>query len=99
MSYVKVQKRNKHEFFYFPVHIDMVDEYGQGGMKMFSDTPGWVFLMMLLIFLSGYMAFRAMQSDKQSEKRLIEQEGEIYMDRMEREKERRSFGEKQMHKF
>lgn len=56
---------------------------------MIVGVPWWVFAMIILIFISGYMAFRAMQAERKLEQQFIEREGRIYMDRMEEERELR----------
>ncbi|XGA32980.1 sporulation YhaL family protein [Virgibacillus sp. CBA3643] len=48
--------------------------------------PWWVFVMIVGIFLSGYMAFRTMQEDRRLQQQFIEREGKVYMDRMEAER-------------
>ncbi|WP_284139502.1 MULTISPECIES: sporulation YhaL family protein [unclassified Virgibacillus] len=53
---------------------------------MILGVPWWVFMMVLFIFLSGYMAFRAMRAEKELEHKFIEQEGNIYMERLEKER-------------
>lgn len=56
---------------------------------MILGMPWWVFLMILLIFVSGYMAFRAMQAEKKLEEQFAEQEGKIYMERIHAAREQR----------
>ncbi|MGP4106578.1 sporulation YhaL family protein [Virgibacillus sp. L01] len=53
---------------------------------MIVGVPWWVFMMIIFIFLSGYMAFRAMRAEKQLEHQFIEREGKVYMERMEEER-------------
>ncbi|HLR65757.1 sporulation YhaL family protein [Virgibacillus alimentarius] len=50
---------------------------------MIVGVPWWVFLMILFIFFSGYMAFRAIRAEKKLEQQFIESEGKVYMDRLE----------------
>ncbi|MDY0406250.1 sporulation YhaL family protein [Virgibacillus sp. 179-BFC.A HS] len=57
---------------------------------MILGMPWWIFFIVLLIFLSGYMAFRAMRAEKQLEQQFIEREGNIYIQRMEEEKQRKT---------
>ncbi|MDY0396011.1 sporulation YhaL family protein [Virgibacillus halophilus] len=57
---------------------------------MILGMPWWIFLIVLLIFLSGYMAFRAMRAEKQLEQQFIEKEGNIYLQRMEDERQRKA---------
>ncbi|WP_430787833.1 sporulation YhaL family protein [Virgibacillus flavescens] len=54
---------------------------------MIIGVPWWVLMMILFIFLSGYMAYRAMRAERRLEEQFIEREGRVFMDRMEKEKE------------
>ncbi|PAV29303.1 SigE-dependent sporulation protein [Virgibacillus profundi] len=54
---------------------------------MIAGVPWWVFVLILFIFLSGYMAFRAMQAERRLEQQFIEREGRVYMDRIEADRE------------
>ncbi|MUK90074.1 SigE-dependent sporulation protein [Ornithinibacillus sp. L9] len=56
---------------------------------MIFGVPWWVFMMVLFIFLSGYMAFRAMRAERELEEKYIEQQGKVYMDRIEEERQKR----------
>ncbi|WP_255770370.1 sporulation YhaL family protein [Oceanobacillus alkalisoli] len=60
-----------------------------------GGVPLWVFIVILLIFFSGYMAFRTMQADRKTDQEFIEREGEIYMERMREEKERKALREQE----
>lgn len=51
--------------------------------------PLWVIAVIILIFFCGYMAFRAMIAERRLDHQFVEQEGKIYMDRIEEEKQRR----------
>ncbi|WP_099157339.1 sporulation YhaL family protein [Virgibacillus ndiopensis] len=53
---------------------------------MIAGVPWWVFMMILFIFLSGYMAYRAIRAEKRLEQQFIEREGNIFMERMEEER-------------
>ncbi|MGP4078033.1 sporulation YhaL family protein [Halobacillus sp. K22] len=57
---------------------------------MWFGIPIWVFFCIVLIFVSGAMAFRSMRAEYHMEQQSIEQEGQIYLARMEEEKERRN---------
>lgn len=63
---------------------------GQGGSVMILGIPWWVFITVLLIFLSGYMAFRAIRAEQKLEQQFIEKEGKVYIARMEKERQERS---------
>lgn len=54
---------------------------------MIAGIQWWVYLFIILIFLSGYMSFRAMRAERKLEQQYIESQGKIYMDRMKAEKE------------
>ncbi|WP_163971342.1 sporulation YhaL family protein [Oceanobacillus halotolerans] len=56
---------------------------------MIAGLPWWVFMMILFIFLSGYMAFRAMRAERKLEEQFIEEQGNVYMERMEAERKQR----------
>lgn len=56
---------------------------------MIAGIPWWVFLLILFIFFSGYMAFRAMKAEKELERQFIENEGKIYMERIEKARKMR----------
>ncbi|WP_100011398.1 sporulation YhaL family protein [Lentibacillus sediminis] len=54
---------------------------------MLLGIPLWVVLVTLLIFLSGYMAFKTMQEEREQDQQFIEREGKVYIDRMKEEKQ------------
>ncbi|WP_425509040.1 sporulation YhaL family protein [Virgibacillus doumboii] len=56
---------------------------------MIAGVPWWVFMMIIFIFLSGYMAFRAMRAERRLEQEFIEKEGKVYIERMEEERQKR----------
>ncbi|MBO1002918.1 sporulation YhaL family protein [Pseudogracilibacillus auburnensis] len=56
---------------------------------MIFNIPWWVFIIFLFICFSGYMSFRAMRAERQLEQQFIEREGQIFIERMNQEKERR----------
>lgn len=51
--------------------------------------PWWVYLCMIGILYSGYMAYTTMKKEKEVEKLSIEQEGSIYLERIKKEREKR----------
>ncbi|WP_188455216.1 sporulation YhaL family protein [Virgibacillus oceani] len=53
---------------------------------MIVGVPWWVFMMILFIFLSGYMAYRAIRAERKLEQQFIEREGNIFMERIEEER-------------
>lgn len=56
---------------------------------MIAGVPWWVFMIIIFIFLSGYMAFRAMRAERKLEQQFIEKEGNVYMERMEEERKQK----------
>ncbi|MBN6205090.1 sporulation YhaL family protein [Ralstonia pickettii] len=60
-----------------------------------GGVPLWVFVIIILIFFSGYMAFRAIQADRKLDQQYIEQEGQIYIDRMSEEKKEKAMRKRQ----
>lgn len=57
---------------------------------MIAGIPWWIFMMILFIFFSGYMAFRAIRAEKKLEQQFIEREGNVYIERMREEQRKRS---------
>ncbi|WP_233713263.1 sporulation YhaL family protein [Lederbergia citri] len=53
------------------------------------SLPIWIYFVILGIFTSAFMAIKTAKEDKEMETEWIEKEGKVYMDRMEKEKERR----------
>lgn len=52
--------------------------------------PIWVFAVLIGIMISAYMAIRTGKEERQLEMEIIEREGEVYMNRLEIEKESRT---------
>lgn len=61
---------------------------------MIIGLPWWIFMMILFIFMSGYMAFRAVRAEKRLDQHYIEHEGKVYMERIAKEKIQRRQREK-----
>ncbi|MBS4218131.1 sporulation YhaL family protein [Bacillus sp. FJAT-49711] len=58
------------------------------------SLPIWVYVVILGIFTSAFMAIKTARADKELETEWIEKEGQVYIERMEKEKEqRRQVGE------
>lgn len=53
---------------------------------MIAGLPWWIYVLICLIFFSGYMSFRAMRAEKELEQQYIEREGKVYIERMEAER-------------
>lgn len=60
------------------------------------DLPIWILLLVGGIIMSAFMAVKTGKEERQQEMEIIEREGEIYMERIQKEKEEkeesRSFG-------
>jgi hypothetical protein len=52
--------------------------------------PIWVFAVLIGIMISAYMAIKTGKEERQLEMESIEREGEIYMKRLEKEKDSRT---------
>ncbi|WP_338035444.1 sporulation YhaL family protein [Halobacillus ihumii] len=59
---------------------------------MIFGIPVWVYFCIVFIFVSGFMAFRAMRAEQKVEQQFIEREGRVYLKRMYEEKEKRNKG-------
>lgn len=57
---------------------------------LIGGVPLWVFIVILFIFFSGYMTFRTMQAEKVSEQQFLEQKGQVYIDRIRKEREEKT---------
>ncbi|KHF42053.1 hypothetical protein LQ50_01850 [Halalkalibacter okhensis] len=53
------------------------------------SSPWWVYFVLAGILLSGYLSIKYSLEDKRTEQEWIENEGNIYMQRLEEERERR----------
>lgn len=52
--------------------------------------PWWIYLCIAGILYSGYMFFRTSREEQAVDEAFIEKEGQVYMERMQEERERRS---------
>lgn len=57
---------------------------------MVFGIPWWILIVIGLIFFSGYMAFRAMIAERKLEQEYIEQEGKVFLERIEEDRKRRN---------
>ncbi|MBB3868368.1 SigE-dependent sporulation protein [Parageobacillus toebii NBRC 107807] len=53
------------------------------------SMPWWIYLVVAGIIFSGYMAVRTAAKEREIDESFIEKEGEIYMERIRKERERR----------
>lgn len=51
------------------------------------DIPFWIYFVVAGIILSAYMVIRTGREERMIEEEIIEREGEIYMERLEKERE------------
>ena len=56
---------------------------------MTLPIPWWVLVIILFILFTGYMSFRAARAERRLEQHFIELEGQVYMERLKRERARR----------
>lgn len=52
--------------------------------------PWWVYLCIIGIIYSAYMAYSTTKKEKEVEKIFIEREGNIYLERIKKEREKRA---------
>jgi hypothetical protein len=53
------------------------------------SLPIWVYFVIAGVLISAFMAIKTAREDRDDEMEWIEKEGEVYMNRLEEEKERR----------
>ncbi|WP_226670071.1 sporulation YhaL family protein [Metabacillus litoralis] len=51
--------------------------------------PWWIYVCIIGIILSGYMAFKTHQQDKEIDDEFIEKEGQVYIERIELERQKK----------
>ncbi|HLR02750.1 MAG TPA: sporulation YhaL family protein [Virgibacillus sp.] len=56
---------------------------------MLDLAPWWIWIVIIFMCFSGYMAFRAMRAERKLEDYYIEREGDVYMKRIEKERQLR----------
>jgi hypothetical protein len=55
-----------------------------------ETLPWWVYLVIVGIVLSGYMVLYTSKKEQEMDNDFIEKEGEVYMKRLEEEREKRN---------
>jgi len=55
-----------------------------------ETLPWWVYLVIVGIVLSGYMVLYTSRKEQEMDNEFIEKEGEVYMKRLEEEREKRN---------
>lgn len=58
------------------------------------DIPFWIYFVVMGIITSAYMVVRTGKEEKLIEEEMIEREGDIYMQRLEQEREGKKESEK-----
>ncbi|WP_328589291.1 sporulation YhaL family protein [Litchfieldia alkalitelluris] len=56
---------------------------------MLLSTPWWIYLILVGVIFSAYMIVRTTLEEKKIEDSYIESEGQVYIDRLNDEKERK----------
>jgi len=51
--------------------------------------PWWIYVCIIGILVSGYMAFKTAREDKKVDQEFIEKEGQVFLERIEQERQRR----------
>jgi hypothetical protein len=64
----------------------VLKEYSAGVSTFFTMTPWWMYFVLCGIIYSGYRATTLFQEDRAIEQKVIEEEGKVYMERIERAK-------------
>ncbi|MBE5108029.1 sporulation YhaL family protein [Bacillus thuringiensis] len=55
-----------------------------------ETLPWWIYLVIVGIVLSGYMVLYTSRKEQEMDNEFIEKEGEVYMKRLEEEREKRN---------
>lgn len=64
----------------------VLKEYSAGVGNFFTMTPWWMYFVLCGIIYSGYRVVTLFQEDRAIEQKVIEEEGRVYMERIERAK-------------
>lgn len=51
--------------------------------------PWWIYICVIGILVSGYMAFKTSREDKIVDEEFIEKEGQVFIDRIEQERQKK----------
>lgn len=51
--------------------------------------PWWIYACIIGILVSGYMAYKTSLQDKMVDEEFIEKEGQVYLDRIEQERQKK----------
>jgi hypothetical protein len=58
--------------------------------QMLIGMPWWGYILLFGILFSGYMVLRTTIEERRMDENWIEQQGDVYIQRMNKEKEKRS---------
>ncbi|MDQ0232316.1 sporulation YhaL family protein [Metabacillus malikii] len=58
--------------------------------------PWWIYVCIIGILISGYMAFRTAREDKMVDQEFIEKEGQVFLERIEKERQMRQEAAQQL---
>lgn len=64
----------------------VLKEYSAGVGSFFTITPWWMYFVLCGIIYSGYRIVTLFQEDREIEQRVIEEEGRVYMERIQKAK-------------
>jgi Sporulation protein YhaL len=61
--------------------------------------PWWIYACIIGILVSGYMAYKTSREDKLIDEEFIEKEGQVYLERIEQERQKKQdlLKEQQIH--
>ncbi|WP_240613690.1 sporulation YhaL family protein [Pueribacillus theae] len=71
---------------YFLLHLM---GWAGGVVTFFAELPTWGFFVIAGIAFSGYKVVQGVLEDKRTDREFIEQEGQVYIRRIEEERKRR----------
>ncbi|MBM0064112.1 sporulation YhaL family protein [Alkalicoccobacillus gibsonii] len=58
-------------------------------LSILAQEPWWVYAVMLGVVISGYFSLKYLLEDKRQEQAWIEQEGHVYMERLEEARQKK----------
>jgi Sporulation protein YhaL len=64
----------------------VLKEYSAGVGTFFTMTPWWMYFVLCGIIYSGYRVIALFQEDREIEQKVIEEEGRVYMERIQKAK-------------
>ncbi|MFK3938601.1 sporulation YhaL family protein [Alkalihalobacillus sp. NPDC078783] len=58
-------------------------------LSILAQDPWWIYVVMLGVVISGYFSLKYLLEDKRQEQAWIEQEGHVYMERLEEARQKK----------